>query len=266
MEFKNLLFETENGVATITFNRPKALNAMNSETMKELMAAVTHCRDNDGIKVLILTGTGEKAFVAGADIAEMQNLRPKEALAFMELGNETLRLLETLPKPSLAAVNGFALGGGTEISMACDMRFASETARFGQPEILIGLIPGWGGTQRLARLVGMGRAKELIMSGEMIDAKRAYEIGLANRVFPADQLLAETKVQVAQRRRDAPARGGFSVQRHPVFQVHADAVHTQRQGFFDFMPVVAGHVKQSTSCTHEISVPPLSHKTVFCWQ
>jgi enoyl-CoA hydratase len=193
MEYKNILFEVEEGIAVITFNRPKALNAMNTETMKELMAAVVDCKNDESIKALILTGAGEKAFVAGADIAEMQNLRPKEALAFMELGHETLRLLETLPKPSIAAVNGFALGGGTEISMACDIRFASETARFGQPEILIGLIPGWGGTQRLSRLVGMGRAKELVMSGEQIDAKRAYEIGLVNRVFPADQLLAETK-------------------------------------------------------------------------
>ena len=193
MEYKNLLFESEEGIATITFNRPKALNAMNSETMKELFDAVTCCRNDDGVKALILTGSGEKAFVAGADIAQMQSIRPKEALAFMELGNETLRLIETLPKPSIAAVNGFALGGGTEIAMACDMRFASETARFGQPEILIGLIPGWGGTQRLARLIGMGRAKELIMGGEMIDAKRAYEVGLVNRLLPPDQLLAETK-------------------------------------------------------------------------
>ena len=193
MEYKNLLFEIEEGIATITFNRPKALNAMNSETMRELLHAVTNCKNDDGIKGIILTGAGEKAFIAGADIGEMQNLRPKEALAFMELGHETLRLLETLPKPSIAAVNGFALGGGTEITMACDIRFASESARFGQPEILIGLIPGWGGTQRLPRLIGMGRAKELVMSGELIDAKRAYEIGLVNRIFPPDQLLTETK-------------------------------------------------------------------------
>jgi len=193
MEYKNLLFEIEEGIATITFNRPKAMNAMNSETMGELLHAVTNCKNDDGVKGIILTGAGEKAFVAGADIAEMQNLRPKEALAFMELGHETLRLLETLPKPSIAAVNGFALGGGTEITMACDIRFASETARFGQPEILIGLIPGWGGTQRLPRLIGMGRAKELVMSGELIDAKRAYEIGLVNRIFPPDQLLTEAK-------------------------------------------------------------------------
>jgi len=193
MEYKNLLFTVEDGVATITFNRPKALNAMNSETMGELMEAVSQCKKDDSIKAVILTGSGDKAFVAGADISEMKDLRPKEALAFMELGHETLRALETLPKPSIAAVNGFALGGGTEISMACDMRFASETARFGQPEILIGLIPGWGGTQRLARLIGTGRAKELIMGGGQIDAKRAYELGLVNQVYPADQLLAEAK-------------------------------------------------------------------------
>ncbi len=193
MEYKNLLFAVEDGVAIITFNRPKALNAMNSETMKELYDAVIRCKNDETVKAIILTGSGEKAFVAGADISEMKDLRPKEALAFMELGHETLRALETLPKPSIAAVNGFALGGGTEISMACDMRFASETARFGQPEILIGLIPGWGGTQRLPRLVGMGRAKELIMGGGQIDAKRAYEIGLVNQVFPADQLLDAAK-------------------------------------------------------------------------
>jgi len=126
MEYKNILFGVEEGIATITFNRPKALNAMNSETMSELKDAVTTCKDDDNIRVIILTGSGDKAFVAGADIAQMQDLEPCDALAFMELGHETLRLLETLPKPSIAAVNGFALGGGTEISMACDMRFAAE--------------------------------------------------------------------------------------------------------------------------------------------
>jgi enoyl-CoA hydratase len=192
MEYKNIIFQVEGGVALLTFNRPKALNAMDSVTMTELAAAVSVCKTDDNIKVLVLTGAGDKAFVAGADISEMQNLRPKDALAFMELGHETMRSLETMPKPSIAAVNGFALGGGTEISMSCDIRFASENARFGQPEILIGLIPGWGGTQRLPRLIGFGRAKELILGGEQIDAKRAYEIGLVNRLYPPDQLMAET--------------------------------------------------------------------------
>ncbi|MDD5170112.1 MAG: enoyl-CoA hydratase-related protein [Syntrophales bacterium] len=193
MEFKNLLFEVKNNVATITFNRPKALNAMNSETMKELYQAAILCRDDDAVRVIIFTGSGEKAFVAGADISEMHNLRPTEGLAFMELGQETLRFIETMPKPSIAAINGFALGGGTEIALACDMRFASDKARFGQPEILIGLIPGWGGTQRLPRLIGLGRAKEIIMAGGQITAQRAYEIGYVNRLYPADQLMAETR-------------------------------------------------------------------------
>lgn len=193
MSYDNLLLTVEDNIATITFNRPKAMNAMNSDTMLELKDAVTACKNDDNVKVLIVTGSGEKAFVAGADISQMQNLRPAEALGFMELGNETLRLLETMAKPAIAAVNGFALGGGCEIAMACDVRFASENALFGQPEVTIGLIPGWGGTQRLPRLIGMGRAKEMIMGGAPINAQRAYEIGLVNKVVPLDQLLAEAK-------------------------------------------------------------------------
>ncbi len=192
MAYDNILFTVEGGVATLTFNRPKALNAMNSATMAELSEAVSCCRKDDAVKVLVLTGAGDKAFVAGADISQMQDLRPQEALAFMEAGQETLRQIETLPKPVIAAVNGYALGGGTEIILACDIRFASEKAVFGQPEILIGLIPGWGGTQRLPRIIGMGRAKELILGGAQIDAKRAYEIGLVNRVIPPEQLMEET--------------------------------------------------------------------------
>jgi len=193
MSYNNLLVTVEESIATITFNRPKALNAMNSDTMLELRDAVTACKNDENVKVLILTGAGEKAFVAGADISQMQNLKPAEALGFMELGNETLRLIETMPKPVIAVVNGFALGGGSEITMACDVRFASENALFGQPEISLGIIPGWGGTQRLARLIGMGRAKEMILGGAPIDAKRAYEIGLVNKVFPLDQLLGEAR-------------------------------------------------------------------------
>ena len=193
MDYKNILFTVEEGLAMITFNRPKALNAMNSETMRELSDAVNACKADEAIKVVILTGTGEKAFVAGADIAQMQNFRPQEVVSFMELGHETLRQMETMPKPVIAAVNGFALGGGTEISLACDIRFASEKAVFGQPEILIGIIPGWGGTQRLSRIIGIGRAKELIMSGEQINARRAYEIGLVNRICTPEALIQETQ-------------------------------------------------------------------------
>jgi enoyl-CoA hydratase len=193
MEYKNILFEVEENVATIVFNRPKALNAMNSETMGEFMDAIRTCYDDDNIKAVIVTGSGDKAFVAGADIVEMQDLEPCDALKFMERGHETYRALELLPKPTIAAVKGFALGGGTEITMSCDIRFAADNARFGQPEILLGLTPGWGGTQRLPRIIGIGRALELLMSGEQVNAQRAYEIGLVNRVFPADQLMEETK-------------------------------------------------------------------------
>jgi enoyl-CoA hydratase len=193
MEYKNILFEVADGVATITINRPKALNALNSEVMGELYDAAVKCKTDESVKVVIITGAGEKSFVAGADISQMAELRPQQAMEFMEAGIDTFRTFETLPKPVIAAINGFALGGGVEFAMSCDFRFASDNARFGQPEISIGLIPGWGGTQRLARLVGIGRAKEYIMGGDMIDAKRAYEIGLVNRVYPPDQLMAETK-------------------------------------------------------------------------
>jgi enoyl-CoA hydratase len=207
MDYRNILFAVEEGVATLTFNRPAALNAMNSETMSELHNAVNLCRTDDAIKVLVLTGAGDRAFVAGADIPQMQNMRPQEMLAFCELGHETLRQMEIMPKPVIAAVNGFALGGGTEITLACDIRFASEKAVFGQPEILIGVIPGWGGTQRLPRLIGIGRAKELLLGGAQIKAQRAYEIGLVNRVFPPEELLPETR-KFARKLAEMP---GFAV-------------------------------------------------------
>lgn len=193
MNYQNILFQVAEGVATITFNRPKVLNAMNSEVMAELAHALKACDQDDAVKALILTGSGEKAFVAGADISQMQNNTPAEVTKFMELGQETLRFLETMGKPSIAAVNGFALGGGTEIALACDMRIASENAMFGQPEILIGILPGWGGTQRLPRLVGMGIAKELILGGGQINAQRAYEIGLVNKVAPLTSLMDEAQ-------------------------------------------------------------------------
>jgi len=193
VDYQNIIYSVEDGIATITFNRPKALNAMNAQTMTELQQAAIACKNDPEVKVLILTGSGTKAFVAGADIAEMQDKTAVDALSFMELGHETLRLIETMGKPVIAAINGFALGGGTEISLACDVRFASDNAAFGQPEILLGIIPGWGGTQRLPRIIGMGRAKELILSGGQIDAKRAYEIGLVNRILPQDQLMPEVK-------------------------------------------------------------------------
>jgi len=191
MDYQNILFNVENGIANITFNRPKVLNAMNSEVMSELAHALQVCDRDDAVKALILTGSGEKAFVAGADISQMQNYTSVEVTKFMELGQGTLRFMETMGKPVIAAVNGFALGGGTEIALACDVRIASENAVFGQPEILIGILPGWGGTQRLPRLVGTGIAKELILGGGQINAQRAYEIGLVNKVVPLANLMEE---------------------------------------------------------------------------
>lgn len=193
MEYQNILFQIEGGIAKITFNRPKVLNAMNFEVMTELAHALKICAADDAVKVFILTGIGEKAFVAGADISQMQYSSPVEIMKLMELGQETLRFLETMGKPSIAAVNGFALGGGTEIALACDIRIAAENAMFGQPEILIGILPGWGGTQRLPRLVGMGIAKELILGGGQINAHRAYEIGLVNKVVPFANLMEEAQ-------------------------------------------------------------------------
>ncbi len=191
MEYQHILFDVTDGIAQITFNRPKVLNAMSYDVMSELSCALYECDQNDAVKALILTGAGEKAFVAGADISQMQNSTPVEIMKLMELGQNTLRFLETMAKPSIAAINGFALGGGTEIALACDIRIASENAMFGQPEILIGILPGWGGTQRLPRLVGMGIAKELILTGGQINAQRAYEIGLVNKVVPLANLMEE---------------------------------------------------------------------------
>jgi len=198
VEYKNIMFGVEDSVAVVTLNRPEVLNALNEETMQELGSAMSECKQDGTVRVVILTGVGDKAFIAGADINEFVGKSPAMIMGFAELGHNVVRIMETMGKPIVAAVNGYALGGGLEISMACDMRFASDKARFGQPEILLGLIPGMGGTQRLSRLVGIGLARELIMSGEQITAQRAYEIGLVNRVFPAEQLMEETK-KFAQR-------------------------------------------------------------------
>jgi enoyl-CoA hydratase len=192
MGYENIIFEKDGDVAVIKFNRPKALNAINPAVLAEVNSAIETIESDPDTKVLILTGEGEKAFVAGADISHMVNLSPLEGRKFSREGQNLLFRLERLPIPVIACVNGFALGGGTEIAMACDFIYASETAKFGQPEINLGIIPGFGGTQRLSRLVGKAMAKELCMSGTMIGAAEAKEIGLVNRVFPAEQLWIET--------------------------------------------------------------------------
>jgi len=189
MTFKNLTYACSDGIVTLCINRPKALNALNQATLLELLEAFAQIKNDPEVKSVVLTGAGEKAFVAGADISEMQPLDAVSGRQFALLGHRLAAAIEKLPKPVIAAVNGYALGGGCELALCCDMRLASENARFGQPEVNLGVIPGFGGTQRLARLIGKGRACELIMTGDMIDAEEAYRIGLANKVLPADGLL-----------------------------------------------------------------------------
>jgi len=192
MEFNNLIFEKDGSIAILTLNRPKALNALNSDVLKDLDKALDLVAADDEVRVIIITGAGN-AFVAGADIVAMQNQTAVEGKVFGALGQGVFLKLERQLKPVIAAINGFALGGGCELAMACDIRIASEKAKFGQPEVGLGIIPGFAGTQRLPRLIGTGLAKELIFTGDMIDANKALEIGLVNRVVPADELMAEAK-------------------------------------------------------------------------
>ena len=194
VNFANLLYENQDGIAVITMNRPKALNALNQETLDELNQVADMLAKDSTVQVVILTGSGDKAFVAGADIAQMQSMSAMEGRNFGKLGQAVFNKLENLPQPVIAAVNGFALGGGCELAMACDIRIASEKAKFGQPEVTLGITPGFAGTQRLPRLVGKGRAKQLLYTGDVIDAQEAYRIGLVNVVAPAEELMATAKV------------------------------------------------------------------------
>jgi enoyl-CoA hydratase len=198
MSYENLLVEINKGIAVVTINRPKALNALSIAVLGELADTFAELQDDASLACVILTGGGEKAFVAGADIAAMQAMTAVEAEKFARLGHKILNTIESFPRPVIAAVNGFALGGGCELAMACDVRIASENARFGQPEVNLGVIPGFGGTLRLSRLVGKGRAKELIYTGDMIDAEEACRIGLANKVVAPGQLLEEAQKMAAK--------------------------------------------------------------------
>ena len=192
MTYETIIFEQQDEIAIIRFNRPKALNAINPTVIKEMSDALDKITADSSIRVLILTGEGDKAFVAGADIATMRDFTPLEGRAFSRQGQDLLLQLEALPIPVIACVNGFALGGGNEVAMACDFVYAAESAQFGQPEINLGIIPGFGGTQRLARLVGKSMAKELCMTGVMIGAQEAKTLGLINKVFPKESLWEET--------------------------------------------------------------------------
>jgi enoyl-CoA hydratase len=194
------------GVAVVTIDRPEALNALNREELTGLRDALVELADDPAVRAVVLTGAGERAFAAGADIKEMLEMGVEEARAWGGLGHECGELLETMPKPTVAAINGFALGGGCELALACDIRYAASTAKLGQPEITIGVIPGWGGTQRLARVAGVGFAKELILTGRMVDADEALRRGLVNAVFdPAELLEQALELARSLATRSAPA-------------------------------------------------------------
>ena len=198
-----ITYEQEGFVGVITINRPKALNALNSEVLKELDATLDGV-DLENTRALVLTGAGEKSFVAGADIGEMSTLTKAEGEAFGKIGNDVFRKIETFPIPVIAAVNGFALGGGCEIAMSCDIRLCSDTAIFGQPEVGLGITPGFGGTQRLARLIPVGKAKEIIYGAVNIKADEAYRLGLVNSVYPLEELLPAAKKLAAKIAKNAP--------------------------------------------------------------
>jgi len=189
MVYENLVYEKRDGIAFITFNRPKVLNALNRRTIEELQHALLEARDDAAVRVLILTGSGDKAFVAGADINELAQQTAVNGKEFSIFGQGVLHLLETMGKPSICAVNGFALGGGCELALSCSIRIASKNAKLGQPEVKLGIIPGYGGSQRLARLCGKGVAHELCLTGEMITAEEAQRIGLVNQVYESAELL-----------------------------------------------------------------------------
>jgi enoyl-CoA hydratase len=209
---ENVSYEKKGAIAYVTVNRPKVLNALNAATIRDLRTAFEDARDDGAVRGVILAGAGGKAFVAGADITEVARVTAVEAADMTNNGQGLTSLIENLGKPVIAAVNGFALGGGCELAMACTIRLATENAKFGQPEVKLGVIPGYGGTQRLPRLVGRGRALQLILSGGMIDAAEAYRIGLVNEIVPADQLVARAEAILQQVFGNAPVAVKFALE------------------------------------------------------
>lgn len=212
VEFEHISLTRAEGIATLTIDRPSKLNALSRAAIEELGRAVQQVRDDDGVRGVILTGAGEKAFVAGADIAELSGLEPMEGRELSRRGQRVFAALEALRKPVVAAVNGFALGGGCELALACHLRVAAENARFALPEVKLGLIPGYGGTVRLPRLVGAGRALELILTGEMIDASEAHRIGLVNRVVPPGSAVDESRALLQGILRNGPLAVGMAIE------------------------------------------------------
>ena len=209
--FENLLVEHDAGVTVVTINRPKVLNALNAGTLDDLRRALLAIRRDDAVRCVILTGAGEKSFIAGADINELAVQTPVSGRDHARSGQHVLDLIENLGKPVIAAINGFALGGGCELAMACTIRIAADTARLGQPEINLGIIPGYAGTQRLARLVGRGRALEMLLTGDHVTAQEAHRLGLVNRVVPAADLMAEARKLAATLAAKAPVAARFII-------------------------------------------------------
>jgi len=212
LNLANVLYEKKNGIAYVTVNRPKVLNALNTPTWKDLRTAFEDARDDVTIRGVILTGAGNKAFIAGADIGELAQVTAFEAEQSSRFGQDVLDLIENLGKPVIAAVNGFALGGGCETAMACTIRIATDSAKFGQPEVKLGLLPGGGGTQRMPRLIGKGRALQLILSGETIGAQEAYRIGLINEIVPDASLIQRAEVILKQIAANAPIAVKFALE------------------------------------------------------
>jgi enoyl-CoA hydratase len=211
LSLANVLYVKRGGIAYVTVNRPKVLNALNTPTWSDLRTAFEDARDDAAVRGVILTGAGDKAFIAGADISELSQAAAFEAQQSSRFGQQVLDLVENLGKPVIAAVNGFALGGGCETAMACTIRLAVDSARFGQPEVALGLLPGGGGTQRLPRLVGKGRALQLILSGEMISAQEAYRIGLVNEIVPAAELITRAEAILQKIASNAPIAVKFAL-------------------------------------------------------
>jgi enoyl-CoA hydratase len=212
MAYENLLYEERDRIGFITFNRPKVLNALNHATMEELEQVLVHARENENVRALILTGAGEKSFVAGADISELAVQTPVSGKETALFGQSVLQRFETLGKPTIAAINGFALGGGCEVALACTMRLASKTAKLGQPEVKLGIMTGYGGSQRLARLCGKGLAHELCLTGEMISAEEALRIGLVNHVYEPAELLPAAEALARKIIANAPLAVKFTME------------------------------------------------------
>jgi len=250
MSYQNLLLEKKDGVALVTINRPAALNALNPETLAELLDMFSGLGEDSEVHCVIITGAGDKAFIAGGDIAVMATLSPMEARAVARVAQKLFCQIEKLPKVVIAAINGYALGGGCELAMACDIRFASQTAKLGQPEVNLGIIPGWAGTQRLPRLVGKGIAKQILFTGDMIDAARAAQIGLVNEVHSPEQLLSSvqalamkiaSKPQMAVRLIKEAVDNGMEMESERAFEYEADlfglcfATEDQKEGMAAFL-------------------------------